>query len=179
MDLKLISGIIWMMIHFSFGTFSQITDLNAENSQFNEDLDFFLSQPQDSILKIDPQARYVISYKTTCPFNHWIDDTHYIDSGQRICIRNVQKVTDPIQLNFDLEKTEFSQTGLKINAGLRLTFSTLRKDPTSYDPFCEKYTSLASFDNGRYIILSERHFGPDIRSSMPPGDDITYFIERD
>lgn len=185
---KQIVFIAILQICFSICSFAQIdsTLILARKEkeliikgEFDDYLKLILPQPNDSILEIDSSNIYKIHFITTHSFNRaWeIYDSCYVDSEKLICTQNIIKSTDSIQLNFiDFNVVDSGLTKINDNSRLNLTFHTYKKHP-SERILMGAYSTLVSIKNGKYLIISERRFGPDIRGNMPPGYDITYFIE--
>ncbi|MFT5820455.1 MAG: hypothetical protein ACI8ZM_001697 [Crocinitomix sp.] len=182
---KQVIFLLFFLTSLSYSSFGQSGVHQTLNSQkadsllrieFNDYLNFIINQPNDSILEIDSSKVYKINFVTTCSFNGWINDTSYIDSSQLICIKEIQKRADSLKLNF-IDFKVVKSGNLKLNDSSNLDYFTYEKNTKAYQPSNADYSSFISFTNGQYMIISERRFGPDNRGSMPPGYDITYFIE--
>ena len=180
--------ILFAAIHLSFVSIS-FAQLNAPIFRATEKaspenkkelinyLSFILRQPKDSILNLDTTKTYKIKFISSHAFEmqFQIFDSCYMDTKKLICIENVSKSKDSIQLNFiDPNVSYLGRT--KIDNTLNLTFTNYKK-LNQGGVFTSEHLSVISFYKGRYLILRERVMGPDIRSSMPPGIDRSYFIE--
>lgn len=181
---KQIIFIILFLASLSFSSFGQSAGHQNLDSQkadsllvtvFKDYLNFIINQPNDSILEIDSSKVYKINFRTTRPFNGWINDTCCIDSSQFICTEQVQKRTDSLKINFIDFKVVKSES-LKLKDGSNLNYFTYDNTKAG-QPFNADYSSFISFNNGQYIIIHETRFGPNISTSIPHGDEINYFIE--
>ena len=153
-------------------------------AEFNEYLNFIFSQSPDSIVELDSAMRYAVRFVTSCPFVSWFQESNYLDSLQKICIKGISKSADTVQIisvNNGTQLESWLCTKLKSHSRACLTFFYCRS-PVIYPSIAEPYVAdsfdLIGFNNGRYVIKHERRFGLDIKGSMPPGVDVTYFMER-
>lgn len=148
-------------------------------TNFMRHLDSLLAMPNDTSFALDTAATYRITYLTSCPFNHTFCHACYLDQNYMVCIKNLRTSKDIMRLNhIDPKMYSTGITTFQSRNEVEFTcFSHLPKN-TLDDPYSTHAFNILSFGRGQHLIIHHRISGPDIRGSMPPGVDNTYFLER-
>lgn len=166
---------------------SVITPKNYQTSpeidrNFHEFLNRLIQMSPDTLpLPQHPApAGYRLLFQTHHSFSHqfMIFDSCYADSLHMICMENISASGDSFAFPILFVQPE-------------ATFRTTVKTPTRVQipgfyywnlenevNYIRSFQDIMSFGQGKYLILHQRRSGPDIRSSMPPGVDITWFLAR-
>lgn len=167
-----------------------LMDDSLRQVAFKDYLDLLFSYKSDSIIQIDTTVAYKINFVTAHAFNFAQDlhDSLYADSLRIICVSNPTKIQDSIiQLTFlDTDTSFIRHTTLLNGNSIQLPVFTFNKlNPNTGKPYNGNASfhldaegaNVISFNSCQYLIIAETRFQPDNRGSMPPGIDVTYFLE--
>lgn len=149
-----------------------ITSKDSVNPlEFQGYVNDILAMPTDSIQKLDSLTKYSAKYLSECPF--------ILDKGfnHRICNQNISKLSDTMRLTFIDLRSEGKLYNSNLDTSEPMFFYYPTKDK-SYEPFRPEIFNILSFKKGKYLIVHTRITVPDTRGSLPPGVDLTLFLEK-
>lgn len=168
-----------------------ITDTLSQ-TKFKDYIDLVFSYKADTFFQVDTTLSYRINFVASHSFLFPQDlhDSLFLDSLHLCCIANPKKIQDSIiKLDFlDTDTSYISYTRLWKGKSAALKVFTIRKlnpntgERYNYNGSASLYfdaedSRIISFHSGQYLVISETHFLPDNRGSMPPGNVVTLFLE--
>ncbi len=150
---------------------------SIDTSKFRNYVNTILTMPIDSIQELDTLTKYSVKYLSECSFDVIFKNWNYLDSDHRICIHNISESTDTMTLDFIDLRFEGKPYSSNLDKYGSMFFYYLTVDK-SEEPFKPEIFNILSFNKGKYLIIHTRITAPDTRGSLPPGVDLTLFLER-
>lgn len=158
--------------------FSEAIEIDtATTAHFNAFLDTLFQFPSDSMLYKTKGTDFRVRYMTKDIFQWYIESSHYLDKGHCMVISNVEEKSGSFNFpsNIVIHPRVYYSQLLSGNDSVRV-FTGM--PAIVLDDLGPRDYYLISFNQGKYLIYTERYFGPETMNSMPPGYCNTYWLER-